>query len=56
MCLFGRRQITAEEAIADGVDLFAARVAAFDTSMQSSYEHYLLKKDLVEHLNSIRGG
>jgi hypothetical protein len=49
--LFGKNQITAQEAANDGVDLFGARVAAFDRSMRSSYEHFLLKKDLVEHIN-----
>ena len=52
---FGRQQITAEQAAADSIVLFAARVAAFDTAMQSSYEHYLLKRDLVEHINSLKG-
>ena len=48
--LFGRRQVSLAEAIADGVDLFAARVSAFDNAMQSCYEHILLKQDLVEHI------
>jgi hypothetical protein len=50
--LFGKNPINAQEAANDGVDLFAARVAAFDQRMRSSYEHFLLKKDLVEHTNS----
>ena len=49
--LFGRQQISQEEAAADGIDLFAARVAAFEAAMESSYEHLLLKRDLVEHIN-----
>ena len=50
LALFGRPIITAEEAAQDGVDLFAARVAAFDTAMQSSTDHFELKSDLVEHI------
>ena len=49
--LFGRHQVSPAEALADGVDLFAARVAAFDSAMQSNYEHILLK-DLVAHINN----
>ena len=49
--LFGRRAITAQQAQADGIDLFAARVAAFDVAMQSCFEHCRLKNDLVEHIN-----
>ena len=49
--LFGQRQISALDATRDGVDLFAARVAAFDTHMMNSYEHFLLKADLVAHVN-----
>ena len=51
--LFGRQQINHLDAIRDGVDLFAARVAAFDAAMQSCYKHLLLKQDLVEHINSL---
>ena len=54
LTLFGRRQITVEEADDEGLDLFAARVGAFATAMQSSYEHFLLKEDLVEHINATR--
>ena len=54
LALFGRTQISASQALADGIDLFAVRVAAFNSSMQSSYEHILLKKDLVEHINNTR--
>lgn len=51
--LFGRHQVTAEEAIAEGIELWAARVSGFETAMESSYEHELLKNDLVEHINSL---
>ena len=37
--LFGRCQVSPAEALAEGVDLFAARVAAFDSAMQISYKH-----------------
>lgn len=50
--LFGRRQITQQEAVNDGIDIWAARVSAMSTAMESSYEHGMLKKDLVEHINS----
>ena len=49
--LFGRPQITAAIAQMDGVNLFAARMDAFDSMMQSVTEHYKLKYDLVEHIN-----
>ena len=48
--LFGQQQITAAEAAADGVDLFAARAGKFGVLMESSYLHYQLKQDLVEHI------
>ena len=48
--LFGRAAITEQEAVMEGIDLFAARVAAFDMAMQSSFEHFKLKQDLVEHI------
>ena len=48
--LFGCQQITMHEAMLDGVDLFAARLAAFDSRIQSSHEHFKLKHDLVEHI------
>ena len=51
--LFGRHEITQEEAEADGLTLQAARMAAFDQRKESSYEHLLLKKDLVEHINNL---
>jgi Plant transposon protein len=51
--LFGRHQVTAEEAAADGIELWAARVSGFGTAMESSYEHELLKNDLVEHISSL---
>ena len=53
--LFGRKQVTAEQAAIDGVDVFAARAAAFSTAMQSSTLHYDLKADLVAHINSFHG-
>jgi Plant transposon protein len=51
--LFGQPMVTHTEAVADVVDLFSARVAQFGNAMESSYEHFLLKKDLVEHINSL---
>jgi Plant transposon protein len=51
--LFGRHQVTQEEANAEGIDLWAARVTGFETAMESSYEHALLKNDLVEHISSL---
>ena len=54
LALFGRRQVTAEEADTEGIELFAARVAAFETAMQSSYEHFLLKNDRIKHINATR--
>jgi Plant transposon protein len=51
--LFGRHQVTAEEANSEGIDLWAARVTGFETAMESSYEHDLLKNDLVEHISSL---
>ena len=50
--LFGCNEITPGLASLQGVDLFAARVAAFDDAMTSSFEHYKLKGDLLEHINS----
>lgn len=54
--LFGRHQVTAEEANTEGIELWAARVAGFETAMESSYEHELLKNDLVEHISSLSNG
>lgn len=51
--LFGRSEISGTEAANDGIDLFLARSSAFDMAMQSSYEHFLLKQDLVEHICSM---
>lgn len=51
--LFGRHEVTQEEAEADGLTLQAARMAAFDLRKESQYEHMLLKKDLVEHINNL---
>lgn len=50
--LFGKSQVTMQESVSDGVDLFSAQVAAFDVSMQSQWEHFKLKDDAVEHLNN----
>jgi Plant transposon protein len=50
--LFGRHQVTAEEAYNEGIELWAARVTGFETAIESSYEHDLLKNDLVEHISS----
>jgi hypothetical protein len=49
--LFGRDQVAAAEAHTDGVDLFAARMSAFDMRMQSQTEHFCLRNDLVEHIS-----
>ena len=51
IALFGRQPIAEADAAADGVDLFAARVSACDTAIQSPHEHFLLKRDLVIHIN-----
>ena len=51
--LFGRHQVTAEEANNEGIDLWAARVTGFESAIESSYEHDLLKHDLVEHISSL---
>jgi hypothetical protein len=48
--LFGRNEITADVAAYDGADLFACRVSAFDSAMRSSWEHFKLKDDIVEHV------
>ena len=42
--LFGREEVTDVEAFADGLDLFAARMAAFDMSMQSPMEHHITQE------------
>lgn len=51
--LFGRHQVTGEEATAEGIELWSARVSGFATAMESSYEHELLKNDLVEHISAL---
>ena len=51
--LFGHEEITMAIALLDGVNLFAARMDAFDTMMQSVTEHYKLKHDLVENINRL---
>jgi len=48
--LFGRQLVTQAMAFADGVDLFAARMASFDDAMRCSAEHHRLKYDLAEHI------
>jgi Plant transposon protein len=50
--LFGRAQITEYEAYLEGLDIFAARLSAFNLAMESSTEHFNLKRDLVEHINN----
>ena len=50
--LFGKAQLTADQVAQEGVDLFAARAAAFNNAMRSSALHFDLKADLVEHINS----
>ena len=50
--LFGRSQVTEEEATREFVELFAARVSKFEASMQSQWEHLSLKADLVAHINA----
>ncbi len=52
--LFGQQQVSQQEADEEALGLFAARLANFSNSMESSYEHYLLKQDLVEHINSLK--
>jgi hypothetical protein len=49
--LFGKQIITPAMAQRDGIDLFSARMAAFDEGMCSSIEHSKLKYDLTEHIN-----
>jgi hypothetical protein len=49
--LFGRSQITEYEVFVDGIDLFAARLSAFNLAMESMAKHYKLKNDLVQHIN-----
>ena len=53
--LFGKSQITAQQAAADGVNLFHAGMAALDASAQSSHEHFPLQEDLVKHIESLHG-
>ena len=48
--LFGRQLITPEMAQRDGIDLFSARMAAYDEGMCSVPEHLKLKDDLTEHI------
>jgi Plant transposon protein len=47
--LFGCRELNNSDVALEGIDLFAARVAAFDIRVESSVEHYQLTHDLVEH-------
>ena len=53
--LFGTTAVPDEVIAADGVDLFAARSAAFTSSMTSSTKHFKLKRDLTEHVYNIEG-
>lgn len=48
--LFGKEMITPAMAQRDGIDLFSARMAAFDEGMCSSVEHLKLKNDLTDHV------
>lgn len=50
--LFGKEIITPAVAQRDGIDLFSARMAAFDAGMCSSTEHLKLKNDLTDHINN----
>jgi Plant transposon protein len=50
--LFGHSQITMADIGAEGIDLFTARMSAFDIAVQTCMEHYNLKDDLVEHISS----
>jgi hypothetical protein len=50
--IFSGSVIDEDIILADGVDLFAARSSNFNTGMQSSVNHYALKRDLTEHLYS----
>jgi hypothetical protein len=49
--LFGREEVTKAKAFSDGIDLFAARMTAFNMRMQSPTEHHILRNNLVEHIN-----
>ena len=49
--LFGHEAVSPAVAVMEGISLFAARVDAFHTAMQSSTEHFQSKQDLVEHTN-----
>ena len=49
--LFGHNQVSAQMAAMDGVNLFAARMDAFDTMMQSVTKHYHLKNDLTTYIS-----
>lgn len=50
--LFGHSQITLADIVAKDIDLFAARMSAFDLAFQACTEHYNLKNDLVEHIST----
>jgi len=50
--IFSGSVIDEDIILADGADLFAARSSNFNTGMQSSVNHYALKRDLTEHLYS----
>ena len=48
--LVGREAISAEVAALKGIDLWAARVAAFDSAMRSIFNPFQLKQDLIEYI------
>ena len=48
--LFRGHEVPEDVVVGDGIDLFAARVAAFDGNMSSAVQHHRLKYDLEEHI------
>lgn len=50
--LFGGAVVPEEILLADGAEVFAARVAAFNSAMTGDIQHYKLKHDLTEHVYS----
>jgi Plant transposon protein len=51
--LFGRQEILLPDIAMEGLDLFSARMAAFDDSIQSCHEYYMLKNNLVEDISKM---
>lgn len=51
--LFGQPKIALADIAMEGLDLFSARMAAFDDSIKSCYEHYRLKNNLVEEISKM---